>query len=75
MMYKLINFYKIPRISLKDYEDVTASFDDVFTSVRGNILELNEDIEKKDTNNIIISKGIDFNQLISSIPEASISDK
>ena len=72
---KLINFYKIPRISLKDYEDVTASFDDVFTSVRGNILELNEDIEKKDTNNIIISKGIDFNQLISSIPEASISDK
>ena len=72
---KLINFYKIPRVVLKDYEEVTASFDEVFSSVRGNVLELNEDIEKKETNNIIISKGIDFNQLISSIPEASINDK
>lgn len=72
---KLINFFKIPRVSLKDYEDVTATFDEVFTSVRGNILELNEDIEKKDSNNIVLSKGIDFNLLISSIPESSINEK
>ena len=72
---KLLNFFKIPRVNLKDYEDVTASFDDVFTSVRGNVLELEDDVEKKDSNSIILSKGIDFNLLISSIPEASINEK
>ena len=35
---KLLNYYKIPRINLKEYEDVTSSFDDIFTSVKGSIL-------------------------------------
>ena len=26
---KLVNYYKVPRISLKDYEDITLSFDEV----------------------------------------------
>ena len=72
---KLLNYYKIPRINLKDYEDITCNFDDVFTSVKGNILEMNEDITKRDSNNILINKGIDFNLLISSIPTSMINDK
>ena len=71
---KLLNYYKVPKIVLKDYEDVTASFDDVFASVRGNVLEV-DDITKRDSNNILINKGIDFNLLISSIPEANLNDK
>lgn len=72
---KLLNFYKIPKVVLKDYEDVTASFDEVFSSVRGNVLEVEEDITKRDSNNIYISRGIDFNLLISSIPEANLNEK
>ena len=72
---KLLNFYKIPRVNLKDYEDITASFDEVFTSVRGNILEIDDDITKRDSNNIFINRGVDFNLLISSIPEANLNDK
>ena len=72
---KLLNYYKIPRINLKDYEDITCNFDDVFTSVKGNILEMNEDITKRDSNNILINKGVDFNLLISSIPTSMINDK
>lgn len=72
---KLLNYYKIPRINLKDYEDITCNFDDVFTSVKGNVLEVNEDITKRDSNNIHINKGIDFNLLISSIPDALINEK
>ena len=49
---KLLNYYKIPRINLKDYEEITCSFDDVFTSVKGNILEMTEDVTKRDSNNI-----------------------
>ncbi len=71
---KLLNYYKVPKITLKDYEDVTASFDDVFASVRGNALEV-EDITKRDSNNILINKGIDFDLLISSIPESNLNEK
>ncbi len=70
---KLLSFYKIPKINLKDYEDITASFDEVFVSVRGNVLNLEDDITKRDSNNIILNKGIDFNLLISSIPESNLN--
>ncbi len=72
---KLLNYYKIPRINLKDYEDITSSFDEVFTSVTGNVLDMSEDITKRDTNNILINKGLDFNLLISSIPDNLLSEK
>ena len=72
---KIVNYFKVPRISLKDYKDITSSFDEVFSSVKGNILEISDDITKKDSNNINISKEIDFNMLISSIPKSMISDK
>ena len=72
---KLLNYYKIPRISLKDYEEITANFDEVFTSIRGNVIEMNEDITKRDSNNIHINKGVDFNLLMSSFPDNNQSDK
>ncbi len=72
---KILNYYKIPRINLKDYEDVTSKFDEVFTSIKGTILEIEEDITKRDTNNILINKGIDFNLLISSIPASQINER
>ena len=72
---KLLNYYKIPRINLKDYQDITCSFDDVFTSVKGTILELTSDVTKKDSNNISLTNEIDFNLLISSIPKDLISEK
>ena len=72
---RLLNYYKIPRVDLKEYEDITSSFDTVFTSVKGNILEIESDTTKRDTNNIQINKGIDFNLLISSIPSNIINDK
>lgn len=72
---KILNYYKIPRINLKDYEEVTCSFDDAFTSVSGNILEMPDDVIRRDSNNIQITKGIDFNLLISSIPSSTINEK
>lgn len=72
---KLVNYYKLPKINLKDYEDVTCSFDEVFKSVKGTILEMSDDITKRDSNNIVINKGIDFNLLISSLPESLISER
>ncbi len=72
---KLLNQFKLPYMNLKDYEDITSSFDEVFKPVRGTIMEQEEDITKRDSNNIEITKGIDFNLIISSIPESQINEK
>ena len=65
---KLLNYYKIPRINLKDYTDITSTFDEVFSPVPGKSNIVNEDIIKKDSNSLILNECIDFDLLISSIP-------
>ena len=72
---KVLNYFKIPKLNLKDFDDITASFDEVFTPVQGTIMEINQDITKKDSNNILINKGVDFNLLISSIPSSQLNDR
>ena len=72
---KVLNYFKIPKINLKEYEDITCTFDDVFTSVRGTIMEMSDDITKVDTNNIKIGKEIDFDLIISSIPKNQLNEK
>ena len=72
---KVLSYFKIPRINLKEYEDITCSFDDVFSSVRGNVMDMNEDIGKSQTNSITLNNKIDFDLLIESIPKNQISDK
>ncbi len=72
---KVLNYFKIPRISLKDFEDITCSFDEVFSSVRGSSIESIDDVTKRDSNNIVINKGIDFNLIMSSIPDSQINEK
>lgn len=72
---KILNYFKVPRVNLRDYEDVTCSFDEVFTPVVGTIMEINEDITKRDSNNLLINKGVDFNMIISSIPESQMHEK
>lgn len=72
---KLVNYYKVPRVSLKDYEDVTLSFDDVFSPVAGRNIDIQDDIVKKNSNSILLNKCIDFDFLISSIPRDMINDK
>src|SRR5574344_110663 len=36
---KVLAYYKIPEISLRDYEDITSSFDEIFSSCKGNPIE------------------------------------
>lgn len=72
---KLINYYKIPRLNLKDYEDITSSFNEVFSPVAGKSLTVDDDIVKKSSNSLLLNKSIDFNLLISSIPKEMINEK
>lgn len=72
---KLVNYFKIPRFSLKEYNDITASFDKVFSSVSGNSFVGNSDIVEKNKGSISINSNFDFDLLISSIPKSMVNDK
>ena len=73
---QIIKYFKMPRITLSGYEDITSNFDDVFDSVPGTILNnLNEDFRINKTGNIKIDKAFDFDLLISSFPKGLLSNK
>ncbi len=72
---KIINCYKVPKINLKDYEDITANFNSVFSSVRGNVFNENDNIIDKNSRSLTLDKKVDFNLLISSIPKSMINEK
>lgn len=70
---KVVSYFKIPRINLKDYQEITKQFDEVFTPVPGNSITENDDIAGTNKNRPTLMHQIDFNLLISSIPESMIS--
>ena len=72
---RIVDYFKRPKLSLKDYDDITSSFSDVFKSVSGNILIENDSLMKEETNKLRIADKIDFNLLISSIPTSMVSPR
>lgn len=72
---KLINYFKIPKINLKDYKDITANFSSVFTVTSGNVFIDNDNVIKKNIGSINIDEKIDFDLLISSIPKSLVNDR
>lgn len=72
---KVKNYFRVPKINLKDYEDITSSFDQVFTPVRGTIENEEDDITRVDSNNIQINKGIDFNLILSGMSKSQVNEK
>ncbi len=72
---KLVNTFKVPRINLKDYKDITATFNTVFTPVSGNVFVENDNIIKKNIGTLNMEDKVDFDLLISSIPKNIVNDK
>lgn len=73
---RLISYFKLPQISLRDYEEITTSFDNVFKVRNYTNLEVD--------GNTILSKNklllryeldFDFDLLISSIPDTVFNEK
>ena len=67
---KVLSYFKVPRVSLKDFQEVTASFDEVFTSTLGTIREVENDVRDRDSNDLVFHNKIDFNMIIEGIPES-----
>ena len=67
--------FKVPRVRLTDYEDVSRKFNEVFKSSTLKPFEVIEDIEKREEGTIILDDMIDFNLLIASIPNGLVSNR
>ena len=67
--------FKIPKIRLTDYLDISHKFNEVFKSSTLKPFEVIENIEKKTEAEIPLDDAVDFNLLISSIPEGFINAK
>ena len=61
---RIINYFKIPKINLREYKDITSTFDSIFTSISGNVFTENDNIIKKNIGAISINDKIDFDLLI-----------
>lgn len=72
---RIVEFFKVPKPNLKDYDDITSSFDQVFRSVSGNVLIENDNIMKSESNKLRITDRVDFNLLIAAIPSDMVSPR
>ena len=73
---RLVDYFRLPHIPMKDYEDITASFDQVFKSSKYTEIELNgENMSSK--NKLLLNYEFDYNfdVLVSSIPKNMFNEK
>lgn len=72
----LLKYFKVPRINLSSYEELTSTFDSVFESVPASSYDnLNEDLRVNKTGEIKIDNAFDFDLLISLVPNGVITSK
>lgn len=70
----VLNYFKVPRIKLDGYEDITCKFQDIFeVSSITNFEQALADLRCNNKNNIEISSTINLENIISNIPEEMLN--
>lgn len=73
---RLFNYFKLPHLSLKDYEDITSSFDNVYKSRNYTEFELGEGtLISKNKLMLKYELDYDFDLLVSSLPKEMFNEK
>ncbi len=67
--------FKVPKISLKEYEDISHKFNDIYSSSNLKPFEVVDTIETKEEAKIELHRVIDFNLLMASIPGGLLSSR
>lgn len=72
----LVNYFKMPKINTSEFENITAHFSDIYMMSVKNIKDVTEsDVKSKDKLEVIIDDKIDFDFILSSIPNGILSNK
>lgn len=67
---KIVEYYKIPRISLREYDDITCSFNDIFETTNMSNFELmDESVKKYSSGKLDINSKVDIDNIVGLIPE------
>lgn len=72
---KTVSYFAIPKINLKDYEEITCSFHEIFSSCALTPLENNNNIRKINKLGLSFVPKIDLNNIFSLIPEEMLNQK
>jgi len=73
---RVIEFFRLPTVNLKNYEDITAKFSDVFTWSNSVMRDMESyNIKSKTTRYLEIISKIDINTILSMIPEEILNHK
>lgn len=67
---KIVSYFKLPRMNLSEYTDITCKFNEIFESTDLNSYDhIENDIRKVSRNKLEITSKIDFDTIIASLPE------
>lgn len=69
----LINYFRIPKINISEFENITVKFSDVFMMSNDIDYGFDKDILKKDKLEIIVDDVIDFDFITSSMPKGILN--
>ena len=72
---KIIKFFSIPKIDLKEYEDITLKFSEVFDTVNTADVIDSENIRRVKNIDITVDEKIDLNNIISLIPDEILNKR
>ena len=73
---RITNYFRIPKININDYEDITKEFSEVFSSTPSTTFENNiQNVREGNTLGISLNDIVDFDYLISSMPKETINEK
>ena len=72
---KAVSYFSIPKISMKDYEEITCSFHEIFASCALTPIENNNNIKRLNRLGLNFNPTIDLNNILSNIPEEMLNVK
>ena len=73
---KVLDYFKVPRLSTNNYQDITVSFTEVFSTVPLTSYEVvNSDIRKNNVQKLNINTNFDFEFLANSLPSGLDKNK
>lgn len=72
---KTVSYFSVPRINLKDYEEITCSFHEIFSSCALTPIENNNNIRKLSKLGLNFAPKIDLNNIFSLIPEEMFNQR
>lgn len=73
---KIMEYFKMPKLNLRDYEEVTSSFNEIFEATDlNNYQSVTMDIRRSNSLKLEIASKIDLNSIVSMIPEELLHSK